>query len=361
MYRDYAPKGVLFFYLYKTLAHPEHNGYVNPFTLQERLLHIREARRTLGSQIPWLCDSMDNDAKHALGNANNSEFVIDPEGNIARMRTWSDPGQLRRDLEELVGPVQNPTRVEDLDLPAVPPPRAAARGVVPGLQVPGFMIPVRVEPVLGDLPFYVKLRAEVEPRVLEEGAGKIYLGFHLDPLYGVHWNNLVDPVRYELEVPEGTTVSPVSDSGPQVEAESDVDPREFLVDIQRGKTDAPLKLTVYYYACNDAEGWCVPVTQQYAIHLERDEDGGRAMGRGGRGGRRGLAFLRRLWERDTDGDGRISRDEAPRRMQRRFDFMDGNGDGFIDEAEVKQMRERFRSGRGRRQRPDQRDRRGRRI
>ena len=31
--RDYAPKGVRFRYLYGSLAHPENNGYVQPFAL----------------------------------------------------------------------------------------------------------------------------------------------------------------------------------------------------------------------------------------------------------------------------------------------------------------------------------------
>jgi len=33
---DYAPKGVKFYYMYKALAHPELDGYVNPFTLKIR-------------------------------------------------------------------------------------------------------------------------------------------------------------------------------------------------------------------------------------------------------------------------------------------------------------------------------------
>ena len=32
---------------------------------------------------------------------------------------------------------------------------------------------------------------------------------------------------------------------------------------------------------------------------------------------------------DTNGDGRVSRDEAPEQMQSFFGQMDSNGDGFI--------------------------------
>jgi hypothetical protein len=45
---DYQPKGVEFFYIYKPLAHPEYDNYVSPFTIQERLMHVMEAKRRLG-------------------------------------------------------------------------------------------------------------------------------------------------------------------------------------------------------------------------------------------------------------------------------------------------------------------------
>ena len=84
VHRDYSPKGVEFYYLYKALAHPELNGYINPVTLEERLMHIAEAKRTLGSEITWLADRMDNELKHALGNRPNSEFLLDPKGKVLK-------------------------------------------------------------------------------------------------------------------------------------------------------------------------------------------------------------------------------------------------------------------------------------
>ena len=207
--------------MYKTLSHPEYNGYVEPFTLQERLMHVKEAERTIGSKFTWICDGMSNAIKHALGNANNSEFVIGPDGKIVRMRSWSNPEQLRKDLEELVGPAARPTRIADLNMKTASPPKAAAQGVVPRINVPGRMQPVKITPKIGETPFYVKLRAEVDEQVLRTGVGKMYIGFHLDPLYHVHWNNLVDPVRYELKPPAGTIVSPASGEGPKVKEASD--------------------------------------------------------------------------------------------------------------------------------------------
>ena len=144
--RDYAPRGVRFFYVYKALAHPEYNNYVTPFTIEERLMHIREAERTIGSRIPWLCDTMSNDLKTLFGGPPNAEFVIDPEGRVARRRIWSDPDALRLDLVELVGPVEKVTQVSDLEMKTAPPPKTAARGVVPGVEPPGPMRALRIEP-----------------------------------------------------------------------------------------------------------------------------------------------------------------------------------------------------------------------
>lgn len=284
IYRDYAPKGVNFYYIYKiykTLAHPELDGYIEPFSLEERLMHVKEAQRTLGSEITWISDSMSNDLKHALGDSPNSEFVVDPEGKIVRMRAWSRPDELRRDLEQLIGPVENPTRVSDLNLKIEAPPKVNASGVVPRVTVPGRMMPVKIEPQSSSQPFYMKLRAEVDQRFLREGEGVLYLGFHPDPLYHVHWNNLVDPVRYEITTPDGVTVSPATGEGPKVEEPADIDPREFLVEIKKsGDSQEPLQLAVRYFACNDEEGWCIAISQEYAISLELDRDGGRTRSRG---------------------------------------------------------------------------------
>lgn len=267
--------GVQFYYIYKNLAHPELDGYIEPFTLEERLMHIQEAKRTLGTGIPWIADSMDNDLKHALGNTPNSEFVIDPEGKVVVRRAWSQPDLLRQDLERLVGPIENPTQVSDLDLKLEPPPRVAASGIVPRVEVPGVTSVMKATPEASDIPYYAKLRAEVDRNFLGSGKGTLYLGFYVDPIYRVHWNNLVDPLKFEITVPEGITVTPSQGEGPQLEVASDIDPREFLLEItkEEGVTE-PLQLAVRYYAFNDEEGWCIPVTQRYAIHLESYRDGG---------------------------------------------------------------------------------------
>lgn len=64
---------------------------------------------------------------------------------------------------------------------------------------------------------------------------------------------------------------------------------------------------------------------------------------GGRSGKKRGSF--NLMQFDKDGDGKVSKDEAPAQMQSFFDRLDGNGDGFIDNAEVSKMRRQFGGGR----------------
>lgn len=81
----------------------------------------------------------------------------------------------------------------------------------------------------------------------------------------------------------------------------------------------------------------------------------RAEGRPGQPGQPGIAgrfnpeeMIRRLKEADKNGDGKISKEEAPDRMKDNFDRIDANGDGQLEESEVKAMVERLREGAGRR-------------
>lgn len=265
-----------FYYVYKALAHPEINNYVAPFNIEERLMHVAEAGRVLGSRIPWLCDTMDNALKHAFGNAPNAELVFDPDGNVVRRRGWSDPVALREDLEQLIGPVAKVTLVEDLDIPVVVPAQTVAKGIVPRVEVTSPMRALRVEPDVSDarIPFYAKLRAEGNEDLLDAGKGTMYIGFHLDPLYKVHWNNDAKPLELEIEPPEGVSVTPTAIVAPDPEEPADADPREFLLEVDAGEIKGPLELTVRYFACDDAQTFCIPVTQQYSIWLERDRDGG---------------------------------------------------------------------------------------
>jgi len=225
------------------------------------------------------------------------------------------------------------------------------------------MIALKTEPKKSEEHFYVKLRAEVDPSVLQGQDGKLYVGFHLDPVHGVHWNNLVDPVKFTLKAPEGVEITPAKGAGPRVEPATDSDPREFLLDVTNWPSGTPIEFDVMYYACSEKEGWCKPVTQSYVVSLERDRAAGMAQGRwnrggqrqrGGRGGDRGMDrgqgggqdAAQMISRMDRDGDGKIALDEAPQGVQQRFEMFDANGDGYLDITEFEMMIERRRQREG---------------
>ena len=160
----------------------------------------------------------------------NSEFIIDPDGRVISRRAWSDPSALRKDLERLIGSVENPTRVSDLDLVTEPAVPTVAKGIVP-----------QIEPMLDetDYPFYTKLRADVDRQFLQTGHGTLYLGFHIDPLYHMHWNNAAAALEYEVTAAAGVQVTPAAAAFAVVEEPADADPREFLVDIQVDDSSNP--------------------------------------------------------------------------------------------------------------------------
>ena len=268
-----------FYYIYKPLAHPEYNNYISPFSIEERLMHVAEAKRTLGSAIPWLADTMDNAYYDAVGETPNSEYIVDPEGVIVARRAWSNPDALRADLVRLLGKVDNPTTIADLDLPTQPPIPTISKGIIPRVERHPDLMPMLIDPVFNDsrIPFYAKLRAEATPDVYATGSGGLYVGFHLDPLYRVHWNNEVDPLEFEITAPEGVTVTPSRGVAPDPEAPADADPREFLLEIEGGTPGDTLDLRVQYFACDDALTFCIPVRQDYKVHLAQDTSHGRTI------------------------------------------------------------------------------------
>jgi hypothetical protein len=324
-------------YVYKSLAHPEMRGnFVQPFTIEERLAHARQAVKQLGSTIPWIVDPMDNRFKHAMGDRPNSEFVIDRKGMIVRKRAWSDPVELRKDLEVLVGKVEKITRAEDLNIKEGPTPaEPAAKGVVERVSRAGLFALVSRPQIEKDGPqFYAKLRAEAEVSVFDQGKGQLYLGFHLDPIHQAHWNNLQKPLRFEIEAPEGVKLSKNSAEAPTVRAASDIDPREFLLDVEAWPEGKSLKLSVVYSACTDQT--CHVVKQRYVLHRERDKDGGVAPSAGFRG-LTAEAMLKRVMAGDKNGDGKLTKDELNSLLQGRFEEFDLNKNSALDKDEIEKM------------------------
>lgn len=336
MYQDYHPRGVNFFFIYKRLAHPELVGhYVQPFTLQERLAHAQAAERRLGCSIPWLVDGMDNRLNHLFGRRANSEVIIDPAGIIVRKRAWSHPAQVRKDLEQLVGPVTPVTLEEDIHLEfELPPKSPAPRGQVPLVdrsQMQVVEITPRIDP--DGLPFFAKLRAEADASLLTDGAGRLYLGFHLDPFHQAHWNNLTEPLSIQLGLPREVKTESSAHSAPRVSMASDADPREFLLNLEGWRSDEPIHVTVTYFACIGEES-CHAVQQHYEVHRRFDPDGGQAMGEGA-GHWQYDDFADKALARDKNGDGKLSLTEVQGLIRPHFDDFDTNRDGVLEREELK--------------------------
>lgn len=248
--------------------------------------------------------------------------------------------------------------------PKAAPKSKIASGIVARKEKPEGATAVMVRPLMAkgnrdndEETFYVKLRAEADRGLIDMGRGTLHLGFHLDPIHTVHWNNLAEPLCFELKGPAGIKLSNGKGSAPKVNAPSDIDPREFLIEIDSsvGKIGQPLHLEVSYFACDDEEGWCRAVTHQYEIELRRDRDAGSVRspgagrgfdrrqqpgGRGGFGQRRRPDPEQMLERLDTNGDGVISLAEARGPMIDRFKTMDADNDGSLSRNELQKHFER---------------------
>ena len=342
VYRDYRDRGVQFYYVYKAVQHPEINNMVSAYSVEERLQHIAEAKRRLQTEIPWICDTMDNTFKHAFGNAPNGEFLLGPEGKLIRKRFWSDPAKLRAELVERIGPVDPVTTVDQVSAGFEAETRSIASGVVPRPKLPAGLRPLTIQPQRDSAqPHFAKLRAEATRQLLEDGHGKLYLGVHLDPLYSVHWNNRAGKVTVKIEASAGVEVSPAAAASPEVEEDADIDPRDFLFDIENASDQTKLQVTVAYVACDDAETFCEPVTQRYEVTLEANRD---------LGSRPGIfmpALFAEVHSLDANGDGDLTADELPEgEVTLYIGHMDYNGNEVIEKAEIETFLRMFNNGRG---------------
>lgn len=273
---DYADKDVQFFYVFQSLRHPERDGYVQAQNTSERLLQLAEAKRKLGTKVPWVADTIDDSFRVAMKTNSNSVFVISPDAEIVYAADRMNGDGLRQALTKLIGPVENPTSTRDLDLPQLA--RFRQTNVTNDLQVerPDGLEILAITPTDPEDTYYVKLRAEAEPSLLKTGKGSLYLGFFPDPIHGTHWNNLTPAMKYELELPEGVTADPafaIAEKGP---GDSDTQPRQFQVTIDSDETPGDIKLSLHYYGCTDT--MCKPLTHEYTITFKPEDKNSRTFG-----------------------------------------------------------------------------------
>ena len=343
MYRDYSDK-VDFYYVYKTVEHPGINGFVEPFSIEERIKHVAVAKKRINTKISWLCDSMENEVKEFFGGVPNGEFVIDPEGKIVRQRFWSDADTLRTDLEELVGKSDTLTQVADVETGfkvETFESEDIASGVVSEIELPDGLAALRVIPDDSDMPYYAKLRVEGTQGVTR-GGGQLHFLLTLDPLYKYHWNNLAGNVRIELSRTDGMKFSSESMESAPVDAKADVDPRRFLIDLKGASSigSSSFLATVTYFVCDDEGTICLEVEQEYRVVLEVD----------GNGGTRPGIFMIDMFQDmpgwDKNEDGVITMDELPSKSGSLImSHLDYSGNGIAEKEEVEKFRLMFNNGR----------------
>ncbi|MDF1812242.1 MAG: hypothetical protein P1V20_08505 [Verrucomicrobiales bacterium] len=341
VFRDYSPKGAKFYYIYKALAHPQKDGFVQPLTIEERVAHLKIADSRFDTDWTWLADSMNNEIKEAFGNRNNSEFVIDPNGKIVSARSWSDEEALREDLEKYIGKIDKRTLVTDLgkDMSYTPKTTSAAVSLPPVPSPPDART-VTVSALESDQPYYIKLRADAGSQLLKTGTGQLKLAFHIDPIHRVHWNNLAPPLQYHINSPG--SYSPVKATAAKVEPESDRSPREFAVEVSSAGLSDPIEIEVHYYACHDDEEWCKAITQTFTVLLKEDKHAGKVQEKGrGKGrpserkGRPRMSPETALSRMDLNKDGVINTDESRGPFVERFDQIDKDHDKIITLEELK--------------------------
>lgn len=341
VYRDYRDK-VNFYYVYKSVQHPEVNNFVSAFSVEERLKHVAEAKRMFQTEIPWLCDDMEDTVRRFFGRAPNSEFVMDADGKILRKRFWSHPGELRTYLAELVGKSETTTTVDDLPTIFTPEPREVASGVVPRLELPAGLTPLAIEPQPDDEhPYFVKLRVEATNDLLMSGRGQLYFVAYVDPLYKVHWNNRAGNVKLKVIPNEQQSFAEKEFQSPEVKEDADIDPREFLTEAAFHRNKSPFRVELTYTVCDDAETFCITVTQEYLVKVDKHGD---------LGSRPGIfmpEMFAKVRELDKNGDGDLTKDELPEgKVTLYIGHIDYSGNEIIEKEEIDRFMTIFNNGKG---------------
>lgn len=353
--RDFYPKGIRFYYIYKYLKHPENNGYIKPFSSRARSQHTVLAKEHLQTAVPWLYDTMENETAEELRNPNGANlFIFSKNGEEVYRGTLADERPFRAKLAELSSPVEKPFNKTTLPEVGINPITLPESKLVPRAKVSinDKFKPLEITPQTTRAPFYVKARVEGSEELLKSGDGKLYLGFHIDPLFKVQWNNLGEPIKYQLKIPQGVVAPSINSAARVTAVATDSEPREFILQARKLDLNKPLNLQVTYSIHTQAKK-NVEVTQNYLIYLQKDKFGGEVIGRqvSERGkeeakaeasGASNSAFKAMLRRYDIDRNGKLTKDEVIGRLRSLFDEIDTNKDGAIDANEYNEYRQKRR-------------------
>lgn len=342
---DYHSLGVQFYYLYRFLSHPENNGYLQPFNQLERARQVQKAAELLMTKIDWLYDSMDNQTARALAPENtNNVFVFSSDGKELFAGNLSDPAALRVALKNAAGEPDTVTSSSRFHSPLITPlnpskPRLLDRVHFNPDKEP--FLPVQITPMDSQMPYYAKLRVEASKALLRTGDGKLYLGFNVDPLYQMQWNNEGEPLEYEIRAMSPGIVAPSKNTAPLIEAQTtDTEPREFVLSAHQLDLSKPLILRVHYSVFSPSLNKSIDVQQRYLISLKADPCGGEAY-------RRQIAYKDEprikntvstdmpfaLRQYDSNGDGKLTRSEVSGNLWTKFPDIDTNRDGYLNREE----------------------------
>ena len=151
-------------------------------------------------------------------------------------------------------------------------------------------------------------------------------------------------VRLEVvsgETPNFNKALPARIDGPTVSEAADIDPRQFLVDAEFADKDQPLVFRLHFGVCDDAETFCIPMTQEFEVWLERDEQGGSRPG----------VFMPEMFadmmKLDTNGDGHLTADELPPgKVSLYIGHIDKNNNDELEPDEIQEFLSMFNNGRG---------------
>lgn len=305
-------------------------------------MHVAEAKRMFQTEIPWICDDMEDTVRRAFGRAPNSEFVMDADGKVLRKRFWSNPATLRSYLEELVGKSETTTTVDDLPTVFTPEPREIVSGVVPRMELPGGLVPLTIVPETDEEnPFFVKLRVEATKELLMSGQGQLYFVAYPDPIYKVHWNNRAGKVVLKVTPQDQQSFRETEFVGPEVEEDADIDPREFLTEAGFNRNKSPFRVSLTYTVCDDAETFCTTITQNYTVKVDKHGD---------LGSRPGIfmpEMFAKVRELDKNGDGDLTKDELPEgKVTLYIGHIDYNGNEVIEKDEIDRFMTIFNNGKG---------------
>jgi hypothetical protein len=344
--RAYESDKVRFFYIYRYLSHPENNGYLQPFHIMERARQAQLAEKLLRTRIPWLLDTMDNQSAKALEpeEKHNSIFIYSADGRQRFAGPVNDTAAFRKALENMAGAPDIAISTNRPAAPKLRPVNLIPVEVVDRIEFNpprDSFLPLEIAPQKSRYPYYAKLRAEANAGLLKSGNGKIYLGFHIDPLYRMEWNNKKDPLKYTVYTSRGV-LAPSTERAPRItDPPTDSEPREFILDARRIDLSKPLTIKVEYNVCSPGRRNRQKVSQSYLVHLKPDPYAGLAYRRqipfGDSASSRKEApaadIHPELVRNDTNRDGRISRKEVSGTLYMKFPDIDTNRDGYLSEEE----------------------------